>query len=80
MVTAGFYYLPATIFDFAPRARAARLDAMRKLLAMALASGMRLAAIELEATIDVDESADLIAARAMVSGVAPSDRRSGSGG
>jgi NDP-sugar pyrophosphorylase family protein len=80
MVTAGFYYLPAAIFDFAPRARAVRLDAMRKLLAMALASGMRLAAIELETTIDVDESADLIAARAMVSGVVPSDRRSGSGG
>ena len=66
MVTAGFYWLPAAIFDFAPRARAERLDAMRKLLAMAVASGMRLAAIELEATIDVDESADLAAARAMV--------------
>jgi hypothetical protein len=39
---------------------------MRKLLAMAVASGMRLAAVELEATIDVDESADLAAARAMV--------------
>jgi NDP-sugar pyrophosphorylase family protein len=68
MVTAGFYWLPTAIFDLAPRARAARLDAMRKLLAMALAGGMRLAAIELEATIDVDESADLAAARAMVGG------------
>jgi NDP-sugar pyrophosphorylase family protein len=66
MVTAGFYYLPAAIFDFAPRARAEGLDAMRKLLAMAVASGMRLAAIKVEATIDVDESADLTAARAMV--------------
>jgi NDP-sugar pyrophosphorylase family protein len=65
-VTAGFYWLPAAIFDFAPRARAERLDAMRKLLAMAVASGMRLAAVELQSTIDVDESADLAAARAMV--------------
>ena len=68
MVTAGFYYLPAAIFDLAPHARAERLDAMRKLLAMAVASGMRLAAVELEATIDVDESADLAAAHAMVAG------------
>ena len=68
MVTAGFYYLPAAIFDFAPRARAERLDAMRKLLAMAVASGMRLAAVELKETIDVDESADFAAARAMVAG------------
>jgi NDP-sugar pyrophosphorylase family protein len=66
MVTAGFYYLPAAIFDFAARARAERLDAMRKLLAMAVLSGMRLAAIELKIAIDVDESADLAAARAMV--------------
>jgi choline kinase len=76
MVTAGLYYLPAGIFDLAPRARAERLDAMRKLLAMAVASGMRLAAVELEATIDVDESADLAAARAMVAGGEPH----GSGG
>jgi NDP-sugar pyrophosphorylase family protein len=66
MVTAGFYWLPAAIFDFAPRARVERLDAMRKLLAMAAASGMRLAAVELVATIDVDESDDLAAARAMI--------------
>ncbi len=71
VVTAGFYYLPAAIFDLAPRARAERLDAMRKLLAMALASGMRLAAVELETTIDVDEPADLAAARAMVAGGEP---------
>jgi choline kinase len=67
-VTAGFYYLPAAIFDLAERARAEGLDAMRKLLAMAVASGMRLGAIHLATTIDVDESADLAAARAMVAG------------
>jgi NDP-sugar pyrophosphorylase family protein len=66
MVTAGFYYLPAVIFYLAPRARVERLDAMRKLLAMAVANGMRLAAVEVEATIDVDEPADLAAARAVV--------------
>jgi CTP:molybdopterin cytidylyltransferase MocA len=71
-------WLPAAIFDFAPRARAERLDAMRQLLAMAVGSGMRLAAIELRATIDVDESADLAAARAMVAG-APVRGRGGSG-
>jgi NDP-sugar pyrophosphorylase family protein len=67
-VTAGFYCLPAAIFDLAGRARAQGLDAMRKLLAMALASGMRLGAVRLATTIDVDESADLAAARAMVAG------------
>ena len=66
LVTAGFYYLPAAIFDLAGRARAQGLDAMRKLLAMALASGIRLGAIPLASTIDVDEAADLAAARAMV--------------
>ncbi|HTQ25702.1 MAG TPA: NTP transferase domain-containing protein [Candidatus Binataceae bacterium] len=76
-VTAGFYYLPAAIFDLAGRARAEGLDAMRKLLAMALASGMRLGAIQLATTIDVDESADLAAARAMVAGA---ERSGGSRG
>jgi NDP-sugar pyrophosphorylase family protein len=79
-VTAGFYYLPAAIFDFAERARAEHLDAMRKLLAMAVLSGMRLAAIELETTIDVDESADLSAARAMVAGGPMRDESGRSGG
>lgn len=71
MVTAGFYWLPTAIFDLASRARAERLDAMRKLLAMAVAGGMRLGAIELAATIDVDELSDLGAARAMLAGAQP---------
>lgn len=66
LVTAGFYWLPGTIFDLAPRARAAGLDAMRRLLSMAVQSVMRLAAIELASAIDVDEAADLAAARALV--------------
>ena len=76
-VTAGFYYLPAAIFELADRARAEGLDAMRKLLALALASGMRLGAIRLATTIDVDEAADLAAARAMVAGAAGRGRGSG---
>ncbi len=66
LVTAGFYWLPAAMFELAPRARALELDAMRKALAMALDQGMRLAAVELAAIIDVDEAADLAAARAML--------------
>lgn len=66
LITAGFYLLPAAIFELAPAARAAGLDAMRRLLAMAVRGGMRLAAIELSNVIDVDEAADLAAARAMV--------------
>jgi len=68
MVTAGFYWLPKNIFELAPRASGMGLDAMRKALAMALADGMRLAAVELAATIDVDEAADLAAARTMLAG------------
>lgn len=74
LVTAGFYWLPCTIFDLAPRARAAGLDAMRRLLSMAVESGMRLAGIELANAIDVDESADLNAARAFVGDVSQSKR------
>lgn len=66
LVTAGFYWLPAAMFELAPRARALGLDAMRKALAMALDQGMRLAAVELAAIIDVDEAADLAAERAML--------------
>jgi NDP-sugar pyrophosphorylase family protein len=77
-VTAGFYFLPSAIFDLAPRARAERLDAMRKLLGMAVSSGMRLAALELNAAIDVDEAADLAAARTLITGHAPvASRQSG---
>jgi NDP-sugar pyrophosphorylase family protein len=66
LITAGFYLLPAAIFELGCGARAAGLDAMRRLLAMAVRNGMRLAAIELSDVIDVDEAADLAAARAMV--------------
>lgn len=66
LVTAGFYWLPGSIFDLAPQARAAGLDAMRRLLSMAVRGGMRLAGIELARAIDIDESGDLDAARSLV--------------
>jgi choline kinase len=65
-VTAGVYLLPTRIFDFAAQARAAKLDALRRFLAMLIDQGMRLGAIELAEAIDVDEAADLAAARAAV--------------
>lgn len=74
LVTAGFYWLPRAIFDLAPRARAAGLDAMRRLLSMAVESGMRLAAVELKTAIDVDESADLAAARALIGDALEAER------
>ena len=44
-------------------ARRAGLDALRRFLAMLIERGMRLGAIEIEGSIDVDEAADLDAAR-----------------
>lgn len=65
LVTAGFYFLPRRIFDFAARARALGLDAMRRFLAMLIAERVRLAGFEIDGAIDVDEGADLAAAQAL---------------
>jgi NDP-sugar pyrophosphorylase family protein len=65
-VTAGVYLFSTRIFSFGDRARTAKLDAMRKYLAMLIREGMRFAAIELNGVIDVDEAADLEAARTLV--------------
>ncbi len=65
-VTAGIYLFSTRIFSFGDKARAAGLDAMRKYLALLIDQGMRFAAIELHDVIDVDEAADLEAARALV--------------
>jgi choline kinase len=65
-VTAGVYLFSTAIFRFVGDARAAGLSAMREFLAMAVKRGMRFAAIELAAAIDVDEAADLEAARALL--------------
>jgi choline kinase len=62
-VTAGLYFLSTRIFDYAAAARRAGLDALRRFLAMIIERGMRLDAIEIEGSIDVDEASDLDAAR-----------------
>jgi NDP-sugar pyrophosphorylase family protein len=63
MVTAGLYFLSTRVFDFAADARRAGLDALRRFLALIVERGMRLEAIEIEGSIDVDEASDLDAAR-----------------
>jgi NDP-sugar pyrophosphorylase family protein len=70
LVTAGIYLLPARVFDLAGKARERKLDALRQFLAMLIAEGVRLGAIEVEGAIDVDEPADLEAARAAAGGSA----------
>ena len=62
MVTAGVYFLSTRVFDFADEARRAGLDALRRFLAM-LIERAQLGAIEIFGAIDVDEAADLDAAR-----------------
>jgi NDP-sugar pyrophosphorylase family protein len=62
-VTAGLYFLSTRVFDFAADARRAGLDALRRFLALIVERGMRLDAIEIEGSIDVDEASDLDAAR-----------------
>jgi choline kinase len=63
MVTAGIYWLPTRIFQSVARARAQRLAALRGFLAMLVEEGVRLGAIEVAGAIDIDEAADLEAAR-----------------
>ena len=63
MVTAGLYLLSTRVFDFAADARRAGLDALRRFLALIIERGMRLDAIEIEGSIDVDEAEELDAAR-----------------
>ena len=62
-VTAGLYVLSTRIFEYAADARRAGLDALRRFLALVIERGMRLDAIEIEGSIDVDEASDLDAAR-----------------
>jgi choline kinase len=66
MVTAGVYLLPTAIFAFADNARRAQLSALRRFLGMLIDNRIRLGAVELADVIDVDEAADLAAARVAV--------------
>jgi len=68
LVTAGLYWLPTTIFRWSVAARERKLAALRAFLRMLLAEQIRLAAIEVEGAIDIDEAADLEAARRMLAG------------
>lgn len=65
-VTAGVYLLPCSIFAFAEDARRAQLSALRRFLSMLIDNGMRFGAVEMADVIDVDEAADLAAARVAV--------------
>ncbi|MBV8138580.1 MAG: NTP transferase domain-containing protein [Deltaproteobacteria bacterium] len=68
LVTAGLYWLPTTIFRWSAAARERKLAALRAFLQMLLEEQVRLAAIEVEGAIDIDEAADLEAARRMLAG------------
>ncbi|HVA41197.1 MAG TPA: hypothetical protein VNF49_11075, partial [Candidatus Binataceae bacterium] len=66
LVTAGVYLFSTRVFAFAGKARSAGLDALRRYLALLIDEGTRIAGIELTGVIDIDEGADLDAARALV--------------
>jgi choline kinase len=68
LVTAGLYWLPTTVFRWSVAARERKLGALRAFLQMLLVEQIRLAAIEVEGAIDIDEAADLEAARRMLAG------------
>ncbi|HUO03886.1 MAG TPA: NTP transferase domain-containing protein [Candidatus Binataceae bacterium] len=68
MVTAGIYMMPTRIFELAAEARSAGLDALRQFLTMLIDRGYSLVAIEIADAIDVDEGADLDAARSAIKG------------
>ena len=65
-VTAGVYYLPYRIIDFGEKARRAGVGALREFLALLLSEGLRLKGVFVDRVIDVDEPADLAAARNLV--------------
>jgi hypothetical protein len=62
------YWLPTTIFRWSAAARERELGALRSFLQMLLETQTRLGAIEVEGAIDIDEAADLEAARRMLVG------------
>lgn len=58
-ITAGFYFLPTTIFEYAKAARVAGLDALRTFLAWLLEEGFEVRAVPVGKCVDVDRPADL---------------------
>jgi choline kinase len=77
LVTAGFYFLPTTIFAFRNRARDAKLSALRHFLGALIDWDVRLHAIELRDVIDIDVAQDLEAARRMLAGPDHTERTHG---
>ena len=66
MVTAGIYLFSTAIFAHAAEARSRGLSAMRHFLAMLVEKGRRFVALEVPRAIDLDDAADLRAAREML--------------
>jgi NDP-sugar pyrophosphorylase family protein len=58
-VTAGFYRLDPSVFDFIAEARARRLSALRQFLCFLPEAGFRLYAVSVAKTIDVDRPEDV---------------------
>ena len=57
--TAGFYWFDPSIFELAQKARAAKLPALRRFLALLLESGHPLYGLPVSETIDVDYPEDI---------------------
>jgi choline kinase len=66
MVTAGVYLFSKAIYLHAAEARRRQLDAMRRFLALLLEKSMRFAAVEMQGVVDLDDSTDLEAVRALL--------------
>jgi choline kinase len=66
MVTAGVYLFSRTIYLHAAEAHRRQLDAMRRFLALLLEKSMRFAAVEMQGVVDLDDSTDLEAVRALL--------------
>lgn len=64
LVTAGIYFFSTRVFEY--RERGAGMGALRQFLAALIEWGEPVAAVELHEVIDIDEPADLIAARRML--------------
>jgi NDP-sugar pyrophosphorylase family protein len=63
-VTAGFYWFDPVIFSMAQTARAMKLDALRRFLALLLESGYPLYGLPVSETVDVDYPEDIAKAEA----------------
>ena len=66
LVTAGVYLLSTRIFEYRELARRNGLEAMRRFLALLIDKGMKLGAVEIRSSIDIDEPEDLDAAEAVI--------------